>query len=67
MSEEKFLLTGAVAIAAAIGEHKDSISRLVRQEALPAWKRDGKGPWRAHPDDLRSWVREQADKFREVG
>jgi len=62
MSE--FLISGADNICEIIGENKDNIGHLVAQEGLPAWKRSKKGPWKAHPDDLKKWAKEQAEKYR---
>jgi len=61
---DDFLISGADRICELIGESRDNIGNLVAQEELPAWKRTKKGPWKAHPDDLREWAREQAEKYR---
>lgn len=54
-------LRGAKEICAAVGENPKEIVRLVEEEGLPAWKRAGRGPWRALPADLARWVRAQRD------
>lgn len=55
-------LKGAKQICQAIGENHKEIMHLVVEEGLPAWKRGGRGGWRALPDDLRDWVRKQRDR-----
>ena len=55
-------LKGAKEICTAVGENPKHISELVRTMGLPAWKRDCRGTWRALPEDLRRWVREQRDR-----
>lgn len=55
-------LKGAKQICEAIGESHKEIMHLVVEEGLPAWKRRGRGGWRALPDDLRDWVRKQRDR-----
>jgi len=57
-----FCLKGAREICEAVGENPRHMHELVREHGLPAWKRDTKGTWRALPDDLRRWVRQQRDK-----
>ena len=54
-------LKGAKAICEAVGENPKHIMELVRDFGLPAWKRDVRGTWRALPDDLHLWLREQRD------
>lgn len=60
MSE--LLLKGADAIAKAIGESRQSIPDLVEEAGLPAWRKDGKGPWRARPASLDKWLEDQEKK-----
>ena len=60
MSE--LLIKGAAAIAREIGENRNTIPKLVEEEGLPAWRRDGQGPWKALPEDLTKWLREQRTK-----
>jgi hypothetical protein len=55
-------LKGARDICSAVGENSKNINELVSDYGLPAWKRDSKGTWRALPDDLRRWIREQRDR-----
>ena len=50
-------------IANYIGESKNSITQLVAEEDLPAWKRHGAGPWRALNIDLDRWLVSQRDKY----
>lgn len=59
---EYFCLKGAKDICDAVGENPKNINELVRVHGLPAWKRDAKGTWRALPDDLRNWIRQQRDR-----
>lgn len=47
---------GAVEICEYIKEDPQIIVQLVEHENLPAWKRNGKGPWRALNIDLDSWM-----------
>jgi hypothetical protein len=46
-----------------IGESKNSITQLVLEEGLPAWKRNGCGPWRALNVDLDIWLLQQRKKY----
>lgn len=64
--KKKFLLKGAKEICDAVGENPRDIKDLVENEGLPAWKRSDKPkePWRAHPDRLAKWAREQDEKYR---
>ncbi|QGY39657.1 DNA-binding protein [Pseudodesulfovibrio cashew] len=57
-----FCLKGAREICDAVGENPKNIHDLVKEHGLPAWKRGAKGTWRALPDDLRRWIREQRDR-----
>lgn len=50
-------------IAKYIGESKSSITQLVLEEGLPAWKRNGCGPWRALNIDLDQWIVDQRNKY----
>lgn len=59
---EDFCLKGAKDICVAVGENPKNMNELVNTHGLPAWKRGAKGSWRALPDDLRRWIREQRDK-----
>ncbi|MBI9081405.1 MAG: DNA-binding protein [Pseudodesulfovibrio sp.] len=55
-------LKGARDICNAVGENPKNINDLVRGHGLPAWKRGPKGTWRALPEDLQRWIREQRDR-----
>jgi hypothetical protein len=46
-----------------IGESKNSVTQLVLEEGLPAWKRNGCGPWRALNVDLDMWLVGQRKKY----
>jgi len=59
---DNFCLKGARDICDAVGENPKNIHELVKDHGLPAWKRGAKGTWRALPDDLRLWIREQRDR-----
>ncbi len=59
---ENFCLKGAKDICDAVGENPKSINELVKAHGLPAWKREPKGTWRALPDDLKQWLRDQRDR-----
>ncbi len=57
-------------IAAYVREDPKRINLLVADENLPAWKRNGIGPWRALNIDLDQWMVGQRDKHyhhRETG
>lgn len=54
---------GAKEICAAIGEDYRQITVLVKEEGLPAWRRNGSGVWRALPEDLERWIVEQRGKY----
>lgn len=55
-------LRGKEAIAAAIGVRVQDVGRLVREEGLPAYREDNKGPWRATVVHLQQWAAERAEK-----
>lgn len=46
-----------------IGEDPKRINQLVIEEGLPAWKRNGMGPWRALNLDLDNWLCQQRTKY----
>lgn len=50
-------------IARYIGESPRNIAKLVIDEGLPAWKRNGKGSWRATDFDLDYWLCSQREKY----
>lgn len=50
-------------IAEYIGEGARAIGKLVLDEGLPAWKRNGCGPWRAIDIDLDNWMWTQRQKY----
>ena len=52
---------GAKAICKAAGENPREIANLVKS-GFPAFKVGGRGPWKALPEDLKRWVKEQRDK-----
>jgi len=56
-------LKGADEICEFIKEDPRLIIYLVEHENLPAWKRDGKGTWRALNVDLYSWMLFQRTKY----
>lgn len=59
---EEYCLKGAKDICVAVGENPKNMHELVNDHGLPAWKRDVNGTWRALPEDLRRWIREQRDR-----
>ncbi|MDY0306363.1 MAG: DNA-binding protein [Desulfovibrio aminophilus] len=54
---------GSKAIGAVIGESPREVGRLVAEQGLPAWKREGRGAWRALPSDLELWLQGQRDRY----
>lgn len=46
-----------------IGESRNNITQLVIEDGLPAWKRNGCGPWRALNVDLDQWLIGQRSKY----
>ena len=54
---------GAQEIADYIREDRKFITTLVLDENLPAFRRAGKGPWRALNVDLDHWMIEQRAKY----
>ncbi|WP_419663221.1 hypothetical protein Dvar_36250 [Desulfosarcina variabilis str. Montpellier] len=65
MTENKSVVCfkNAEEIGKYIGESKNSITQLVLEEGLPAWKRNGCGPWRALSVDLDKWIISQRNKY----
>ncbi len=59
---QEICLKGAKEICYAVGENPKEIVSLVREHGLPAWKRADRGRWRALPEDLRLWMRQQRDR-----
>jgi len=59
---DSICLKGAKDICLAVGENPKNMHHLVREHGLPAWKRGVKGTWRALPEDLRAWLREQRNQ-----
>lgn len=62
---DSICLKGAKDICLAVGENPKNMHQLVRMHGLPAWKRGVKGTWRALPEDLRAWLREQRNQHME--
>ena len=60
-------LRGAEEICNFIKEDPKCLGKLVECENLPAWKRNGKGPWRALNIDLMEWFVYQRDKYLDRG
>lgn len=56
-------LKGAEKICEFVQEDPKQILHLIKQENLPAWKREGKGPWRALNIDLWYWLLAQRNKY----
>lgn len=54
---------GAKEICIAIGEDHKKLCTLVEKEGLPAFRRNGKGTWRALETDLVQWLEIQRDKY----
>ena len=65
--EAVLCLKGSERIAAAIGVGRNEILELMRSEGLPVWRRRKRGPWLALPEDLRSWLRQQREKYMQSG
>lgn len=63
MAENKIVYRGAKEICSVIGEDYKNIVYLVEKEGLPAWRRNGKGLWRALPKDLIEWMAVQRKKY----
>lgn len=59
---ESICIKGAKAICMAVGENPKEIVRLVHVYGLPAWKRENRGSWRALPEDLSRWMRDQRNR-----
>lgn len=57
------MLRGATEIAEFIKEDAKKIPELVKNEGLPAWKREGRGPWRALNFELQNWMIRQQRKY----
>jgi hypothetical protein len=60
---EIICLKNADEICGYVGENPKSINFLVEHEQLPAWKRNGSGPWRALNVDLWGWMIAQRNKY----
>jgi len=54
---------GAEQICGFVKEDPRQILHLIDAEGLPAWKREGKGPWRALNVDLMHWMAFQRNKY----
>ena len=57
------MLRGSTEIAEYVKEDPKHIPDLVQTESLPAWKRNGKGPWRALGFELQNWMIRQHKKY----
>lgn len=55
-------IRGAKEIGKAAGVSWKEVPRLVKEQGLPAFKIAGSSAWIALPEDLRKWLRQQADK-----
>ncbi|WP_022662130.1 hypothetical protein [Paucidesulfovibrio longus] len=64
---DSICIKGAKAICSAVGENPKEIVRLVREKGLPAWKRENRGSWRALPEDLSRWMRDQRNRHIDPG
>jgi hypothetical protein len=58
VAEDEFIVTGK-AIAEVLGESEKSIPNLVKNEGLPAYRRNGTGPYRTMRMALLRWGYEQ--------
>jgi len=56
---ERFVFYGRDEIALAIGESPKRIGYLVKHEGLPAFRASTNRAWKALPEDLQQWVRDQ--------
>jgi len=63
----EMVLKGREAICEAVNESPKDFLRLVRDEGLPAWRRNEGDAWRALPEELAEWMRSQSAKYREGG
>jgi len=57
------VLKGRKKICEFVKEDPKQILELIKNEKLPAWKRDDKGPWRALNIDLMAWLLGQRTKY----
>lgn len=57
------ILKGAPKIAAAAGVKEDDIKRLVLEEGFPAYKDNGRGPWKIMVCDIEPWCAKQRDRY----
>lgn len=48
-----------------IGVDKKSVPYLIKKHDLPAWKIEGKGPWKALKSSLLNWLEHIETKFLE--
>lgn len=55
-------LKGAEEIGEYIKQSSKEIPRLVKEEGLPAFRRNNKGPWRSSVAALDDWMERQIDK-----
>jgi len=59
--ETVYCIKTSKAIGRAIEVNPNNIPSLIKKNGLPAWKLNGKGAWRALPEDLREWLKKQRD------
>ncbi|MBF0119989.1 MAG: helix-turn-helix domain-containing protein [Desulfobacterales bacterium] len=57
MNSEQIVITGFKRIAVICGCGKTTLHKWIKQEAFPAFKKDG--TWRAVPEDIKDWFKGQ--------
>jgi excisionase family DNA binding protein len=60
MKELVLVISPLKAIAAAMNCSPDTLRRWIKEEGFPAFQLDG--TWRAVPEDVKQWLREQCKK-----
>ena len=61
------ILKGSKEICGFIKEDPRRMGKLVKNESLPAWRREKKEAWRALDTDLQQWLIYQRDKYIDAG